>query len=517
MKALCYLLKCTYINSVKRLFRKPLAALYTILALGVMCIPIFLTYFAEKSMSPSSYLDIIIGCGSLGYGSFILLVILSSNSGIFYMSDVNILFTAPIRSKKILLYGVFASFLKSILLSIYVIFNICLVGGAGVPFIIYIFTSIIFFIFITNIILIYYYGYLLSVKFSKSIRYMKRAILILFVLIGVIFIRCYILSGYDIINAAQVFFTNPSYNMLPIFGWVKWAIVSAISGNYIIGMLPAMLLQLGFMAFIILLIYNTDIDFYEKVLTDAQIAQDYKDKAKEGKQDVESFYVKKVKKTKASFRSGAKALWSRQVIEFKKIGINMSYAKYFINLIYVVIMVLVGMDMMQLVIFITFINVSFGSGESYMTDLKKPFIYLMPHSSLKKVFYNTLMAYCKSLISGAAAFLVILVMNDIKISDLISLYILYASYALVFLYATLFMQKFLGSKINMITGGLLRLIIVIIGSIPSTIFLVLFTIMVGDVPSMFWQSLATIVVNFGMAFILLLASRNIYETTELLD
>jgi hypothetical protein len=517
MKALCYLLKCTYINTIKKLFRRPTAAIFTIFAIFFMCIPIIVTYFAEKNMSPSPYLDIIIGSGSLGYGYLILSVILTSNAGIFYMSDVNLLFTAPIHPKKILLYAAFGSFAGSILMAFYVILNIPLIGGAGVPFIIYFTTGIIFIIFVINITLTYYYGYLLSIKFPKIISNMKKALLLFLVFLGIIFIRCYIISGHDITKGAQIFFTSPYYNMLPVFGWVKWAIVSAIRGDYMKGMTVAVLLQLGLSIAITLLLYNTDIDFYEKVAVDAQAIQNYKDKAKEGRNDISSYYTKKVKKAKAAFGNGAKALWSRQVLELKKSGINMSYIRYLINPIYVAIMSLLGMELIELVIFLMFINLSFGSGESYMIDFKKPFIYLIPQSSLKKAFYNTLMAYCKSLLSGAVAFIVILFMKGPEIVDLIGLYILYASYSIVFLYATLFSQRFLGSHSNMATAGLLRLIVIVIGAIPSTLILILIAIIAGDISNIFLQLLPTIIVNFVIAFILLILSRRIYETAELLD
>lgn len=499
------------------MFHRPMAAILTIFALGCMCIPIIATYFAERNLNPSPYLDTIIGSVSLGYGYFILSTILTSNAGIFYMSDVNLLFTGPILPRKILLYGVFSSFIGAIFMAIYVIINIPLVGGAGVPVVVYFITSIIFIIFMANLILLYYYGYLVSIKFPKMISYMKRGALFVLVLLGIIFIRCYSFAGHDIKQGAQVFFKSPYYNMLPIFGWVKWGIVSAIRGDYAFGMFLAILLQFGLTVTITFLIYTSQSDFYEKVLTDAQTAQDFKDRAKEGKQDASAFFAKKVRKAKIEFGNGAKALWSRQVLELKKVGINMSYIIYFINPIYVAIMSLLGMDTVQLVVLMIFVNLSFGSGESYMKDFKKPFIYLIPQSSFKKGFYNTLMAYCKSLVSGGLTFLVIFVMNKPQLTDMMILYLLYASYSLLFLYATLLSQRLVGSQSNMIIAGLLRLVIVICGGIPSSVLLMLIVLITGDTTSTFLQLLPTIVVNFTLAFILLFLSRNIYETAELLD
>ena len=89
-----------------------------------------------------------------------------------------------------------------------------------------------------------------------------------------------------------------------------------------------------------------------------RLIQNYKDKAKEGRNDISSYYTKKVKKAKAAFGNGAKALWSRQVLELKKSGINMSYIRYLINPIYVAIMSLLGMELIELVIFLMFINLS---------------------------------------------------------------------------------------------------------------------------------------------------------------
>lgn len=517
MKALFYLLKCTYKNTLKRLFQKPAAAVITIFIMVCMLFPVITAYVSGKSQQPSPYLDSIVGGTTLAYGYLILFVILSSNTGIFYMSDVNLLFTAPVKPRQTLLYGVFGSFFGSLLMTIYMIVNLPLIGGSGVPFVVYFITGIFFIIFMVNITLIYYYSYILSIKFPKLIQNIKGIFLIILGLMFVFFIRCYIFSSHDFKTGAQMFFTSSYYHMLPVFGWVKWGVVSAIRGNYVKGMLPAALLQFGLMTGLTLLICNTDIDFYERAATDAQVAQTYKDKAKAGRQDVNAFYAKKVKWTKADFGEGAKALWSRQLLEVKKSGINMSYFKYLINPLYAFIMALTGMDTTQLVSFLIFINISFGSSESYMMDFKKPFIYLIPQSSLKKGFYNTLMAYCKSLLTGAAAFLVIFVMTDPKVSEIITFYVLYASYSLVFLYANLFSQRFLGAQSNMATAGFIRFIVILIGSVPSTIILVIIALITGETLNIFLQMLPTIIVNYIMAFVLLFLSRNIYETAELLD
>ena len=129
MKAIGYLIIMQMKNRILALKRQPAKMIgyiiFTLTIIGLIVLSIVVPRDSEdiKLADPR-----IIHLALVALGLFFLTIYvgsgLSTGSTLFSMSDVGFLFTAPISSKKILLYGLLSTFGRSLLSSVFIIYQV---------------------------------------------------------------------------------------------------------------------------------------------------------------------------------------------------------------------------------------------------------------------------------------------------------------------------------------------------------------------------------------------------------
>ena len=118
MQPLFFILRKSFINSLKELRKKPLTLIVYILATVFAVLMIILAFIMPSNLLRRGSVDT--------FGAFVSAVLLvfvyfgikqgiSSGSSFFRLADVNLVFTAPISPKKVLVYG----FIQQLLLTLF--------------------------------------------------------------------------------------------------------------------------------------------------------------------------------------------------------------------------------------------------------------------------------------------------------------------------------------------------------------------------------------------------------------
>ncbi|HEY9059605.1 MAG TPA: putative ABC exporter domain-containing protein [Pseudobacteroides sp.] len=516
MDALVYLLKHTYINMLKRLFKKPAAAILTVITILCMLGPTVLRLTTMSSTKRPELFEAIIGGGTLLYGFFLFSSIVAQNAGMFYLADVNLVFTSPIHRKKVLIYAMIGSLMGSILMSLFIIIMLPMVGGGGIYLFQYIAAGFSVILMMCMLFLLYFCFYLRGAKSGDGINPLKIVSKVFMILVALSLSATVIYVSGDFNKAIKMYFESYAYNLVPIFGWTKWAVVSALNGD-ILFWLAATGVSLLFSGIVIKAILNMEHEYYEQAMTDAYRIQEIRTKASSGNLDAQSFYTKKVRKAEIEFKDGAKAIWSRHVLEIKKSGIGKNNTGIIIGIVYVILFSLVfKLDYTAIVYMIILLNMSNSMNDAWNKEFKKHFIYLIPESSMSKAYYGTVTSLIKSIFAGIPSFVLLYILKRPPVIEIIVLYFVYTSFMPVFLYSAVFAQRIAGSRSNVLMVMMIRMLAVLLSAIPSSVVMAVIYIMTGTAFGGLLP-LIMVAVNIATAILLLKVSSRIFEVAELMD
>lgn len=514
MNAVLYLIIRQYINRIKRIFKKPSSAILTVITvLFAVSGPILMLIAPNEfeGIGGKTGRELIVACTQLFIGITLLLSALSQQGGLFTYSEANILFTSPFTRKTILLYSTLQSLPASVLMSFFMCFYMpYLIGNAMTP------VKLILSLIVTSILtfcvyIIYYYIYIQDIARPGLKKRLRKYAWALFAVVVMIYALIWLKNGRDFGKAAVTFFTSPIYNAVPLFGWAKWAVTALLDSNYVTGFLPAILLLMGASAFMARVYYSSDVDFYEKAQLDSIRIQKVVDGLRSG-QDAASLSVRKVHRAKGDFRPGAAAIMSRQLIEMKKRGPLLTFKDFITGAIYVVIGLALGMDF-WVVYIMTITSLMLNTvSENWNTELKKPYIYLIPENPVKKLIYAVLPGVIKTALSESVIVAVTAVIFGINAVDIVFYILLLVSYILLFTSAGVFTYKIMGAAMSIMVQMVLRILLVMLSAIPGGVLaIVLAAVGIEGTASL---AVPLSLMNAACALILMVLSRRLLEQSE---
>jgi hypothetical protein len=97
------------------------------------------------------------------------------------------------------------------------------------------------------------------------------------------------------------------------------------------------------------------------------------------------------------------------------------------------------------------------------------------------------------------------------------MYAIYVSYMPLFLYSAVFAQRLAGSQSNLFIVLMIRMLAVIISSVPSAVLFVVLQALSGSTTIGAMPTLISIVINIAMSLLLLAMSKRVFEVAELMD
>lgn len=412
MKALLYVTKRTFINKLKKALQKPVSLLL-IIALILYAIFIIVTM---GSLISKVHFDSIKGLVVI-ITMWTLLTFLMNFAGyssrrgvLFRPSHTHFIFPAPISPKLILLHGAWMNYVLSV--CVYLLFVIGGITVFGVEpwkvFLLFLVGCGMEILLETSVMVLLYTSDRFSIKAMKSIGKAIMVFLIAVVIFIVLYFRKYGLT----LESASVFVDWKGLQMIPVVGWNIAVYRMIFLGPDTLNVICSVLYFLS-VALIFFAAWRMKCTggYYEDA---AKFADDY---AEMKKKKANGEMVMGIGSKKKKFRrvhesikaTGAKAIFHRQLLEYKK-------EKYFIfsklTLLFLVIAVVASKMMYDsvmksgmaqavmagIILYATLVISSYvGKWEE---ELKSPYLYLIPDSPIKKLWYATLMEHFKALIDG---------------------------------------------------------------------------------------------------------------------
>ena len=412
MRALIYLTKRSLVNNLKKAVRKPTTLLALIFGVAYA---VFIA-LSLGSLAVTVRLDSVRGLVILAtlWTIYITLGNFMAYSGrkgvLFRPAHAHFVFPSPISPKLVLVGGAWMNYLTSVI--VWIVFSIGGLTVFQVPawrVLLFLAVGAVFEVALELCVMVFLYtNDRLPEKLMSGIRTGIKVFLILFTAAIVLYFRKNGLS----VESASAFIDWPVLQMIPLIGWQVAAYRLILLGPTALNLTCTALYLVTAAVFMALVLrMKCDGGYYEEA---AKFADDYAEIRKRQKngETVMSMNGKKRRfrrvKDKISAK-GAKAIFYRQLLEYKK-------EKFFIFSKMTVICVFIafvfsyalreaveetGLPEFFLLGVVAYMSIVMsGYLGKWESELKNPYLFLIPDSAGKKLWYATAMEHIKALVDG---------------------------------------------------------------------------------------------------------------------
>lgn len=459
MKALFYLLRKRLWNGLKELLHKPAALIPYILIIALVGFSAFMSAGEPlgEVRNLNIYATIVIGvfllifCTSLLQG-------LKQGMALFSMADVNLLFTAPVNPRKILVYGVVRQAGILVLASVCMVAqypnlrNGCGLGGGAIAGL------------MLSYILVGIFSQLLSAnlyalcaahpQWRKRIDAGLKGLLAL-LLCGVVL---FAMRGGDMLSAIVAILGSDKWNYVPVIGFGRAIALYSAVGSWGMVLLHT-LLSLLCCGLMVLWLVRSDADYYEDVLFAAEHADAVKAAAKQGKMLSTGTVSKRVKRElpplkgrgasaffyRAMREQGRKSLWLFSLSTIAAVG-GPLFGSILLNF------GLEDVGLWPVLAFSAYLLVFLSMTNSVPRELTQHYLFMAPARPTSKLVAICAPQLIRHMADTAVFLLASLLLMQPSLAQLMGAALLYASLGLIFAAGLLMIERLLGKlKSRMLT------------------------------------------------------------------
>lgn len=526
MKAITYLLLTRTKNKILSIRKKPrLMILYGFILLICVAWVLFMIFAGEnpdsKEYADSRILYLFISGFALLYLYTFTNTGLSIGSTFFTMADVSLLFVAPISTKKILSYGLLSTIGKTMVTSIFILYqipNIVNLFGYGV-------WEIVALLFIYALMIIFCQILSIGIYIFSNGDQNRKSIVrwLLYIFMGVLILVLYEIVKKEqvgILDGLKLLVDSIWYGYIPVLGWSTMFFKGVVTGS-LMQILISLTLFILISSLIILLLTARDADYYEDVLYSTEISDQRLKNYKEGRNISSSTNRKiKVKENEKGLGrgKGARILFYKHLLEIKRsssfifidnqtiiFAIGVGVAGYFIKQemgIYIILSTLIYMQYFATV---------FGR---LKIELVKPYIYLLPESSFKKLLAASLSSLLKPCVDSIFIFGALALVGAADILQCVFMAIAYSASGAVFVGLTIVYQRVFGTQLNKLAQIIIGIFIMLLVVMPGVVASVLISVYWLPESLQFLSTLPYSAICLLIAFVMFLSCRNLLDKAE---
>lgn len=520
MKSLFYLSMTKWKGTIRNQFRSISSAILTIfmvLLYGGLFVAVFLIPSDAMSevMNMQFNTALLMGLGVLAL--LCVTVLMNKRKALVYDTDAFYLFAGPYTRKQINGFILVQTWFQSAIYGLICSYVTAMMSfGSGFTVSMMLFSFVIYWLIMAFFLTLTDYIYLWSlVKKKHEIWNYVVVLLVVFSAAAVFFLSVQ-RTGYDLKNGYMDFALSREFYMVPFFGWGKWAINAFSQGNYV-SMLWGIPLLVGCNLVLGILFLHFQKDIVEQAVEDAKSVSDYMRKVRANKGN-SIMDTKKVKGIKGEFPEGAKAIFYKNMLMMRKTGNFLRKQDIFVIVLYFVISY-VCMPGHRFYMFCYMMMIwMFGlmNDAELLGDLKNYQIYLIPEKPLKKLFYAVIPAYLKIGIILGTAIIFSGVLNRMPVLDIVQYALMLLGYAMIFLAGTVLSVRLLKSRTNVMMENLLRMLIILVCAIPSSVLGVLCYFIFRDLNMIVMvTSIFTLVLNFGVSILIMVACQGMMNGKQM--
>lgn len=532
MKSICYLTYSQAKNSLLEMLRHPgkLIAYLFVIAMIVFSVLTRQSNTAVTGVPDTRLIGGIYFFVLLGLLVMILLSGVKSGSTFFSMPDVNLLFVSPLRPNLILAYGLVKQMTSMILVVVFLMLYSPMLMQmfdltSGQVFMMMV--GLAFLLILAQILSMLLYnlsnGSPARRRTISSVIYGVAALPVLYVAAGA-------LRSENVYQGALQGASSPLLNAFPAAGWIRGAVFGAVSGNGGQMSLYTALILVLTVASVVLLVKGNP-DYYEDVLQSTEVTYEamQEKKANENGAGLARFRNRHAVK-KGGFHGGwgANTFFYKQLCEMRR----KNRFGFLTTSTILIVLIAVGMavflervsrgdsdpmdaeamyaSVLSTEIYLLFF---FQAAADWVAELKKPYIYLVPSSSLSRLIWASATTLAKPLVDGAVAFTVLWLYLRVNPIIWICSILMYASFGCLFTSTSILFFRLFGQPAPKGLLAFLQLLILLVLAIPGGV-LALIAIVALQLP---WY-LAGIAFSAGCILVTLgiyAACHNILEAPEM--
>jgi hypothetical protein len=405
MGPLLYILRKTYKNAILQVFKKPASLIGYLVFIGFMIMnSIILIFDTAPTTIKQQNFDVY----SILVTGFIILSIFPSlykSTGNVNLplrtADTHFLFTGPVKPSSILIYAQIIQSLMSVLVALLMIIQ----GPLLIRYLGLDMSGVWLFVFAWAFMLISFSQICMCLfTLQVKIPQLKLVFRITFFvsLLSVLMLFLYgILNGDNMLKGAVNVINHPLYDYLPFIGWYK---VVFEAGIYGIDTHTIVIFSMALLVTIIssvTMIKLTDTSFYENAIGNSAKMERFREALNKGENSFKAFYQRKNKGAKKfDFQfigSGGKVIRQKYYLELRKSSLILLYISSIVTIIgslsvAYLMSTIDGVDGSVILSGALIVNIAmlfFNSMTSNTGELSNPYLYLIPETSLKKLYAIT--------------------------------------------------------------------------------------------------------------------------------
>ncbi len=516
---LVYILATRLKNKLISIVKKPSQLIFMIILIAMFAF----TLFAGNPVEYTSFfrpINELLSICLLVFGiSFVTVSFsgISKGASMFSMSDVNLLFSSPVKPISVLIYGLVQQMGTSLLLGFFILFQHTTVSstyGMGIGFLFAVFLLYAVVSFCGQLTAMVIYILTSSDDKKRNIaKYSFIAIVALYV--AAVFFKALSMGQDDMLgNIISVLSDLPAM-LFPIIGWAKMILTGIFSESFnpfyiILGCT----LTVVYVIIMVLLIKIKKADYYEDVLKATEVSFSAVTAKKEGKLTEAVPQNVKVGKTGLG-GSGSEVFFFKHRVESRR-------AKAFLfdipTLVYMAVICIFAfvlksegiVPVLALSIYMQMFSISLGR---WVKEFLMPYVYLIPESPMKKLFNCLKESFLKITAEAIVLFAIVGLILQMSPIEIFGCILLKISCGILFTGVNLFCERFFGGISLKIISLILYFVFSMIFAIPAIVAsAILYNFTVIDIWLIYVFASA---VNIVLAVIAFFAARNVLQYAEL--
>ncbi len=511
-----YVLKRSCVNWVRKLKEKPATIVGIAIFFFIFLVPLLaqgISVDTSKAGDINILYLIFFGLSLFFVGASVAAG-LSTGTSFFTMSDVNLLFTSPISSNKILVYGIIKHMGRSIVVSVFMLFQIANLRANFALSILesaYVVIVYALLVFISQVVSLVIYSFTNANQRRKDV--VKYAFIILLLLV-VAYLVCGVSSrGTEAIQDYVIY-------AVPVAGWLLGMLAGVLTSNIVLFVISVAVI-IAFILAVIGFMIKFKPDYYEDCLINSENAYHAR-QAMKGDRSAQANIKRKtrfknVKTMKLGGGYGASSFFYRHLVEIKRTDKSVVFGTSSVLLLALGIgMGIAARFTSNDIVFAGFAVMSyiglFLVGITKLTqELSRHFIYLIPDSPFKKLLFASLSSIIRPFISGILLFLPPVFINGFPILTSLILVLCYASINCIYISANIVIHNIFGKYSSMSLLAFLYFLFALLLLSPAAGLGVLFGVILDSVLIGFFTAS---IINFVTTIIVVFICRNLVHNIE---
>lgn len=469
--AITYLLAKKMKNIIKEFFKNPAKLIYAVVMIALI---VLVGFAGDKSVDENTVYrnpsELTAGITALYIVifSFISYNGFKNGATMFKMPDVNLIFTSPIHPRKVLFYGLFQQLGTSLLLGLFIFYQygwLHSVYGVSFTQLVFVLLGYSLSVFCAQLTAMVIYSF---TSYDDRKKRIAAALFFGIIIAYTIGLVMYLLKDIDNVLPNLITAGNSIFiRLMPVGGWIG-GIVNGILANDLSTILIGTVITVVYISAMTILLSYAKQDYYEDVLKTSEDQQTFASARKEGR-TVEAVGKVKVGKTGLSKGEGASTFYYKHKLEERRarrfILEPISIVFLIISIVFAVFMRNFGIvSIFAYTTYMQMISVKMGR---FSKELAKPYIYLVPESSFKKILYSIAQAFAGFLAEAVIMYIALAFILKLTPYDFVILVIVRLSFSYMYTAANILIQRVFGTLSSRTLIYMFYILAVLVMSAPG--------------------------------------------------